>query len=129
MSDENLQPNVLDHREHRFAMVTKSVLDDEKILTKPYEKLVYAILCMYADNKTKKSFPTVKTIARKAFCGESTARAALKRLREVGLIKVVPKYHPVHGQVANTYILLEPPAEFSESTEGDAQDREGYPLD
>lgn len=122
MSDENLQANVVDHREHKFAMVTRSVLENETVLSKPYEKLIYALLCMYAHNKTKSSFPGVKKLAKKAFCSESTARAALRKLREVGLIKVVPRFDPEYGQQSNTYILLDPPVEFTENRGGATSD-------
>ena len=105
----------LDFHDHRFSRVTKSVLNDETHLDKPAQKLVYAVLCMYADNSSMKSHPSVQTIAKKACCSENTVRSSLKKLTEVGLIHV--KYRRVGiKNLSNEYTLLVPPDDFTSST-------------
>lgn len=103
---------VLDYREHKFVQVTKSVIDDVGNFDKPVDKLVYVILCSYANNETKKSYPSVKSIADKAACSENTVRTAIKRLIELQLIKVEPNYNGIGKQTSNIYTLLEPPESF-----------------
>jgi response regulator of citrate/malate metabolism len=103
---------ILDYRDHRFIQVTKSVIDDTVHFDRAVDKLVYVIICSYANNKTKQSFPSVKTIAEKALCSENTVRKAVKKLCELKLIRVEMRYRDVGSQTSNTYILLEPPDGF-----------------
>lgn len=103
---------VLDWRTNNFVMVTKSVLQDEGHFTKPVDKLVYAVLCYFADNQTHESWPSIGTIARKSCCSPNTVRAALKRLKEIGLIDVKGRANSIGKQMSNIYILLNPPEDF-----------------
>jgi biotin operon repressor len=105
---------VVDFRTRKFAQVTKAVLEDEVILDKPIQKLVYTMLCMYADNTKKDSYPSIKTIADKCYCSENTVRSALKKLKEVGLIEIRERRWPDGSQTSNQYILLDPPNNFKE---------------
>lgn len=105
---------VVDFRERKFAQVTKSVLYDETELDKPIQKLVYTMLCMYADNVTKDSYPSIKTLANKCICSENTVRSALKKLQEVGLIDSRVRRWPNGSQTSNQYILLDPPDTFDD---------------
>jgi hypothetical protein len=118
----NEERGIIDMRQHKFAMVTKVVIDDKSVLRKPVEKMVYVVLCSLADNITKDSWPTVKTIGEKACCSENTVRAALKRLKEVGLIDVQERYLPVKGRTSNRYILLEPPGYYVDIVRGSEND-------
>lgn len=95
----------------RFARVTRAVLNDEVHLDKPVEKLVYTILCMYADNKTTKSHPSVSTIAAKCRCSENSVRQALKRLEELELIGVTRRRRGPKNDT-NEYELYVPPDSF-----------------
>lgn len=105
---------VVDFRTRKFAQVTKAVLDDETVLDKPIQKLVYTMLCMYADNTKKDSHPSIKTIADKCYCSENTVRAALKKLNEVGLIEIKERRREDGSQTSNQYVLLDPPKTFKE---------------
>lgn len=108
----------LDFEDFRFVRVTRQVLDDETYLTKPVEKLVYAVLCMYASNRTMKSHPSVATLARKSCCSENTVRSALKRLEELGLVDVKQRKNGFKNY-SNEYTLWIPPACFSKGTSND----------
>jgi hypothetical protein len=105
----------IDFHDHRFIRVTKAVMDDEVYLYKPIQKLVYGVLCFYADNKTLKSYPSVKTIANKCLCSENTARSALRRLAEMELIDITPRTDK-NGQTSNEYTVLEPPEWFENTS-------------
>ena len=111
----SLSGKILDFHDQRFSRVTKCVLNDEVHLDKPAQKLVYAILCMYADNTSMKSYPSVQTIAKKSCCSENTVRAALKRLEELELIKVTHRKRGIEN-LSNEYVLLVPPDKFKEDT-------------
>ncbi|MBG9809110.1 helix-turn-helix domain-containing protein [Bacillus subtilis] len=101
----------IDFHDHRFVRVTKSVIADETYLDKPVQKLVYAVLCFHADNTSKKSHPSVQTIADKCRCSTNTVRAALRRLKELELIDVKERKNG-NGQTSNEYTLWEPPEWF-----------------
>lgn len=110
MTEEN--SGVLDLRDHKFAQVTKCVLEDTEILDKSAQKLVYVMLCMHADNVKKTSFPSIKTLAAECLCSENTVRAALKKLKEVGLIEISERKSKESGQLSNLYVILNPPKKF-----------------
>lgn len=101
-----------DLRSKPFVMVTKSVIDDTVHIRKGSTKLVYAIICSHADNRTNDAFPSVQTIAEKACCSEHTVRRAIKELRELGLLIVENRYSEDGRQTSNRYILVDPPADF-----------------
>lgn len=105
---------VVDFRKRKFAQVTKSVLNDETILDKPIQKLVYTMLCMYADNETKDSYPSIKTLAKKCYCSENTVRVALKKLQEAGVIDSKKRFREDGSQNSNLYYLIDPPPTFGE---------------
>jgi len=109
------QRKVLNFNDERFTRVTKVVLDDNKYLDKPIQKLVYAILCMYADNETMKSHPSIQTLAKKCCCSENSIRSALKRLEELELISVKRRKYG-EKNYSNEYTIWEPPKWFYEGT-------------
>ncbi|MFS0562548.1 helix-turn-helix domain-containing protein [Terribacillus sp. 179-K 1B1 HS] len=116
---------VIDFQDHRFARVTKQVLDDETYLDKPVQKLVYAVLCMYANNKTMKSHPSIPTLAKKCCCSENSVRAALAKLESLELISVTRRKK---GGVnfSNEYTLWVPPDWFFEG--GSNNDFESFTV-
>lgn len=105
---------VLDLRENKFTQVTNVVLQDSVHIDKTAHKLVYVMLCMHADNKTKQSYPSVKTLAKECCCSENTVRAALKRLKELRLIDIRERKNSESGQLSNLYVLLNPPKEYED---------------
>jgi hypothetical protein len=128
---KNDKSGVLDWRTNNFVMVTKSVIADEQHFAKPVDKLVYAVLCYYADNHSRDSYPAIKTIAKKSCCSENTVRTALKRLKEIGLIDVKGRANSEGRQMSNVYILLNPSDEFTtvqNDVGGGSNFSEGYPT-
>ncbi len=108
----NDQIGVLDLREHKFTQVASSVLSDGKILDNSAQKLVYTMLSMHADNHSKQSFPSVKTLAAECLCSENTVRKALTKLKDVGLIDIRERKSKESGQLSNLYVLLPIPSSF-----------------
>jgi hypothetical protein len=98
---------VVDRRENPFIMVTKHIVDNDKVLEKPVDIAVYVALCMYADNTTRASNPNVSTIAKKARCSERVARRSIQNLKEAGYLEVNPRFDGRGHQASNQYILIE----------------------
>jgi hypothetical protein len=106
------EQHVLDLRDKKFTMVGRDILENTTKFTKPTQKLVYVMLCMYANNDTKRSFPSAGTLAKLCGCSDKSVRVAIKHLQEIGLIRVEPQYEKDGKQTSNVYILLEPPDDF-----------------
>lgn len=107
MSEIESQRTVIDWRKRKFFMMTKDIVDKDTTLTKPVDIAVYAVLCMYADNSTKESYPSVITIAEKARCSERTARRSLTNLKESGYIEIRERRDARGFQTSNQYVLLD----------------------
>lgn len=105
---ESSERTVVDFRDNPFVIVTRKVIDNEKVLEKPVDIAVYVVLCMYADNRTKASNPKVETIAKKARCSERVARRSIKALEAAGYIEVKPRRDARGHQTSNQYIIIDP---------------------
>lgn len=103
-SKRNMQRNILDRRSVPFAMVTRTVLEDEAL--KASDKSVYSILCMYADNRTADCYPSRDTLMKKAGVSDNTLRNSLRKLSVSGYIDVEKRYNSA-GRASNLYILLD----------------------
>lgn len=108
----NQRDTIRDNRRRPFAMVTKAVLDDETHINNGTDKLVYAILCSYADNVTADAYPSIGAIAKRACCSERTVRRSIRSLQELNLVRVEPRFSGVGKQSSNRYVLLETPDQF-----------------
>ncbi|HDR7641354.1 TPA: helix-turn-helix domain-containing protein [Bacillus wiedmannii] len=97
----------------KYVNIDYGVLHDTKVFRKVYEKMVYIILCKYADYETKTSYPSVSRIAKECMCSENTVRAAIRRLEELRLVKVEKRIrNDGKGQTSNLYTMLPIPDEF-----------------
>ncbi|MEK3887321.1 helix-turn-helix domain-containing protein [Bacillus sp. FSL K6-3431] len=88
-------------------MMTRDIVDNDTLLTKPVDIAVYAVLCMYADNNSKDSYPNVETIAKKSRCSERVARRSLLTLKEAGYIDIEERRDKRGYQTSNQYFLLD----------------------
>lgn len=98
---------VIDFRKRRFIQVTREVVQNTDKLTKPVEIAVYAVLCMYADNTDKTSYPSVSTIAEKSRCSERVVHRALTVLKDAGYIDIVNRSDKNGFKTSNQYVLLD----------------------
>ncbi|MEV2849922.1 helix-turn-helix domain-containing protein [Paenibacillus larvae] len=96
----------------KHVQIDYDVISDTAIFNSVYEKMVYVILCKYANWTTKSSYPSVARIAKEAFCSENTVRKALRKLTEIGLISAEERRNEQGGQTSNLYILLKVPDTF-----------------
>ncbi|WP_420535554.1 helix-turn-helix domain-containing protein [Alkalihalobacillus pseudalcaliphilus] len=79
-------------------------------LTRPTDKLVYVMLCMYADNETLTSYPSIERLAELCGCSERMVRYSISRLKEAELISVEARYDGRGYRSSNVYYILDPPA-------------------
>jgi predicted transcriptional regulator len=103
---------VVNEANRKFVLVDYGVIHDTVHFEKVYEKMVYVILCKYADYQSKSSYPSIKTIAEQCLCSENTVRAALKKLEKLGLISIETRKREKGGQTSNLYRLLPIPPHF-----------------
>jgi Helix-turn-helix domain len=103
---------VIDLRGKKHVQIDYDVISDTVIFNSVYEKMVYVVLCKYANWATKLSYPSVARIAKEAYCSENTVRKALRRLTEIGLIAIEERRNEQGGQTSNLYVLLKVPDSF-----------------
>ena len=81
----------------------------------PIQLSVYCYLVSCAGSADY-CFPSVKTIAQSCNCSESSARKAVRRLDELGLIRCEAQYrenrYGAAEQTSNRYYILLPPRYF-----------------
>lgn len=73
---------------------------------KPTDRLVLFVLANYADPETNECWPKVDTIAQRCDLHRETARIALRRLEEAGLVSSDPRYARGGRQTSSMYTLL-----------------------
>lgn len=104
---------VLNLSGRKYVNIDYGVLHDTKHFNKVYEKMVYVMLCKWADFQTKDSFPSIPTLAKECCCSENSVRSAVKKLVELKLINVqVRKRKDGSGQSSNLYTILKVPDSF-----------------
>lgn len=102
-----MERTVIDWRRRPFFMISKDVIDKDTKLSKPVDIAVYAVLCMYADNDSKDSFPSIERIAEKSRCSTRTARRSLQTLKDAGYIDIKERRDKRGYQTSNQYFLLD----------------------
>lgn len=100
-----MSDNVIDKRYEPFTIIPNCVIKSDKI-TKPIELVVYAVICMHANNTSKQSMLNVATIARTANSSDRVVRRAIKTLEDAGFIAVKKNYREDGGRKHNTYVIL-----------------------
>lgn len=86
-----------------FTMVDKAVLMDESLSV--YDKMVYCILCAYADKDSRSCFPSYQTIARKAGCSRRKAISVVAHLEELSLIEKREQRNSIGDNTSNLYTV------------------------
>ena len=88
-----------------FVMVESRILQSEELSV--YEKIVYCVLCSFADNKTGICYPSYETIAARAGCSRRKAIACIETLAEKGLLRKEERSTKNGGNRTNVYYLHE----------------------
>ena len=98
-----------------FVMVESRVLVSEELSI--YEKMVYCVLCSFADNKTGICYPSYETIAARAGCSRRKAIACIETLAEKGLLRKEERATRNGGNRTNIYYLHEEVADKSANSD------------
>lgn len=86
-----------------FVMVESRILLSEELSI--YEKMVYCVLCSFADNETGICYPSYETIAARAGCSRRKAIACIETLAEKGLLRKEERATKNGGNRTNIYYL------------------------
>lgn len=115
---------VLNKKEWHYTIVENAIIDDTEHFDKVFDKLVYIVLCRFANRESCAAHPSVSKIARMCGCADNTVRESLKRLEKMGLIKIQERKN---GQVqqSNLYFLLDIPWLGTSPHEGGTSPGEG----
>lgn len=107
---EDDQAQVRDARTERRFFVDNVIIRGYGPELGVYGIAVYASLCMHANLKTQQCFPAHQTIAKEIGCCVAKVKEAIRRLRELKLICIEPRYDPkTDRRTSNLYTLLDPP--------------------
>src|SRR5699024_8561898 len=104
---ETSSKEVIDFRKRPFFMVTKAVFSDTSKIDKHVDLVVYAVLCMFADNNDKTSYPSVSKISEIARCSDRVVHRSLKNLKEAGYIEIVNRSDRNGFKTSNQYVILD----------------------
>lgn len=97
---------IKDEREFPFTIIDNSILEDESLTA--YEKIIYAVLCKFANQKNNTCFPSITTIQKLAGCGKMTVIRGIKKLEERNYIKKEKRQHEHNREYAtNLYSILD----------------------
>jgi|GEM_PF-3314124 len=89
--------------EGNFTTIKNEVIKDKRLNV--YDKAVYMVLSMYADNKTGECYPSQSLICELTGAGRSSVIKAIKHLEKLGYITVNKKQKGV--KTLNTYKLMD----------------------
>lgn len=83
-----------------FVVVSQKLVMDKGI--KASSKVVYMVLCKFADNETQEAFPSRKTIRSITGISDSTLTRSLGELEDGGYIRVEPRFkRDYEGNITN----------------------------
>ena len=88
-----------------FVMVESRILQSGELSV--YEKMVYCVLCSFADNETGVCYPSYETIAARAGCSRRKAIACIETLAEKGLLRKEERATKNGRNRTNIYYLHE----------------------
>lgn len=111
-------------KKNPFVLVEKAIVQDTEHLN-IYDKMIYIVLCSFADNETQQCFPSVPKIAEYCGCSPSTVKRSLKRLEKLGLIHIEQRQDENGRSTTNVYTILELPAIFQEKQKSGQQNPPG----
>lgn len=104
-----------DERRFWFACIDIDVIRAKDLSVT--DKVIYAVLCTYANVKEQTCFPKVKKIAEDAGCSDRSVQRSLKDLEEKGYITRTPRFLGKE-QISTEYTIIgasEKPAPKKES--------------
>ena len=94
---------IKDARQQNYFIISNWVVDKEELSI--YEKMIYIVLCRYADNQTSDCYPSLKTIAKKSDITKPTAIKYINKLIDKGYIKKTKRKKDDGGDYSNVYTI------------------------
>lgn len=91
------------------ANVHIKVIDDKSLSV--VDKMVYFVICLHADSKTRQCSPKVAIIAARASCSEGAVRKSLATLEKRGIIHRKFRYVN-HRQISSLYTVISAEADY-----------------
>lgn len=105
-----MSDRIRDHREPGHFWADNEIVEEYLPGIGVYGFAVYMLLCKYADAKTAECDPAIPTMAKTLDVSDNTIKKALRKLRDVGLIKIEPQYETSRNgkrvNSSNLYTLL-----------------------
>lgn len=96
-------------KQRQFVKIYSDILSEYGAKLKPLGIAVYTYLCMRADSKTRKCWPSFEKIAKDLGVSRNTAKKGVSLVEKAGLIRVDP-YRKDNGSCgSNVYTILEVP--------------------
>lgn len=86
-----------------FTQVDDIVLENKKI--SGYAKMVFVILCKFANNDTQECFPSFQTLSDETGFSKNTVLKGMNELIEVGFVEKKAQYTINGKQKSNLYII------------------------
>jgi hypothetical protein len=100
-------------RQRRTAerfFVDNAIIDEFGDQLSPYGLAVYVALCRHADIDSQECYPSHSTLAKETGMGEASVKKAVRKLEDLGLVRVSERWRENGGQTSNLYTLLAPPS-------------------
>src|SRR5215472_12718303 len=88
--DASSQPHNADGA--RYAKITRAVITDKLTQLTKTEILVYSFVATYANEATRRAWPSLATIAAGVKCTRENVCRAIKKLEKVGLLHKQPRW-------------------------------------
>ena len=99
-----------------FTIIDNAIIKEEELTI--YDKMVYTVLCMFANPKTRSCYPSLETIAKHAGCSSRKAFDVVNKLDEMGYItKITKKTDAKNAHACNLYVIHPIIAEAEEENE------------
>lgn len=113
-----------DARTFPFFQVENALIDRFGAVIGPYGIAVYACIARHVNQKTGVAWPSLATIARETGMSRRQASQSVKRLKELGLLKVRLRVRDDGGLASNEYILvnIEPGSADVQDTSAESPD-------
>jgi predicted transcriptional regulator len=102
---------IVTRKKWHYTRVENDIIDDEISFENGTDKLAYIILNRFANQETAIAFPGIKRMSKMAVCSERSIQYSLRRLEDMGLIKVSKRINET-----SLYEILEIPKKIGEKS-------------
>lgn len=120
-------------RNNPWRTFESSILEADDLTV--YEKMVYVVISSHATSNNQKSWPALKTIAKKGSMSIRKAQQALRVLEEKNLVRTVERFKMVKGKSgikvtndSNLYVIFPYSDPFNPETEWIDSEGNVHPL-